>query len=333
MSSGEGSTPGKRDIVPSSSFYHLKRGSVLQVSMRAKYHKCLRCSQEQRNIVEPTAKEKKMKSKDARDDSMEITAQLQAIHRNDVTPAQDPMNAIESQPTIGLDGAISTEYSSIEIIASFSTTTLESVAPAEPKPLTPPSPTQPPSSPKSSTAKVRIRTRRIIITCVIFLAGMLVGMLALFLFALTYAKEGQVLPNPLPSPGADIVLQLGPAYLSRIVGKALQDSGLPGAVKNVRVSLVNGDQITITGDDHVVIDLPFTIVVQPLIRSCQVQIHLLRADAGAIPVTSFADTFTGQINQQLQINLNNLTPGFTYCATGVRTAPDGLFVTYAATPS
>ncbi len=184
---------------------------------------------------------------------------------------------------------------------------------------------------------LRSRVGRIILPIVTLLLGVGIGVAAILLYALLIATEGRVLITPLPPPGADIVAQVGPTYITHLVDKDIRASGVPGDIENVRVKLVRGDQMTITGDDQlgalgIGVTRHFTIVVQPFVRSCQLQMHVLHADMGGIPVTGFVATFEDQVNQQLQVKPTGLPKGFVYCTTSVRTEPQGMFVTYSATP-
>jgi hypothetical protein len=135
----------------------------------------------------------------------------------------------------------------------------------------------------------------------------------------------------------DIIVETDRAFLSHLVSMNLSNAGLPGIIRNVNVELVNGDQMAINGDDTfslfgIGITRPFTVIVQPYVRSCALLIHVVQADLSGIPVTGFVSSFESQINQQLAQKPTGLPEGFQYCATGVRTTPDGMFVTYAATP-
>jgi len=214
-----------------------------------------------------------------------------------------------------------------------------------------PPPTSPISRPVAPSRKPRFaRTRwwlgsragRVIVPGVALVIGAGIGVVALLLYALTLSTEGRVLVTPLPPPGGDIIVQIGPAYITRLLIKDLQSSDLPGKIENVRVQLANSDrinsaQMTITGDEQIGVfgigaTRPFTIVVQPFIRDCQLQVHVLHAAFSGVTVTGFATTFEGQINQQLEVKPDGLPAGFQYCATNVRTKPQGLFLTYSAVP-
>jgi hypothetical protein len=71
--------------------------------------------------------------------------------------------------------------------------------------------------------------------------------------------------------------------------------------------------------------------VQPYVQDCMLQMRVLSADLGGIPVTSFAQSFQGGIDQQLAVKPAGLPGGFAYCTVGVRTEPGGMFITYQAT--
>lgn len=211
--------------------------------------------------------------------------------------------------------------------------------PLQPQPVPPPvrEPTPPRRRPARSRSWLGSRTGRIVLPSVALLLGILIGSGGLLLYALSIAGEGKVLVTPLPPSGADIVVQVGPAYITHLVDRNIRSSDLPGDVSNVRVQLARGDQMTITGDDQlgvlgVAVTRHFTVVVQPAVGGCQLQMHILRADMGGIPVTGFVATFEGKINQDLKVNPDGLPKGFTYCTVAVRTDPKGMFVTYSAKP-
>jgi len=182
----------------------------------------------------------------------------------------------------------------------------------------------------------------VIVPGVALVLGVGIGVVGLLLYALSLSTEGRVLVTPLPPPGGDIIVQVGTTYITRLLIKDLQSSDLPGSVENVRVMLADSDrihsaQMTIIGDEQIGVfgigaTRPFTIVVQPFIRDCQLQVNVLHADFSGVTVTGFAATFEGQINQQLEVKPGGLPAGFQYCTTNVRTKPQALFLTYSATP-
>ena len=207
----------------------------------------------------------------------------------------------------------------------------------QPPPVPLPSPPQP-AAHKPRFARVREwlrgRTGRVVIPIITLLIGVVLGIAAIFLYGLS--GEGQIVIVPVPAKG-DIIVEVDKAFLTQLVTKNLRDSGLPGQIENVRVDLARGDQMTVNGDDRfsvlgIGVSKHFMLVIQPYIRSCILQIHVVHADFSGIPVTGFAQIFESHINQQLQKKPQGLPSGFQYCTTGVRTEPAGMFVTYSATP-
>ena len=182
---------------------------------------------------------------------------------------------------------------------------------------------------------MRSRTGRIIIPLVTLLLGIIVGIGSLFLYGLS--GEGKVLP--VPGPGkTDISVVADRAYITSIVNMNLRESGLPGTVENVQVDLASGDQLTINADDAFSIlgigfTKHFTVIVQPYIGNCSLQVHVIHADLSSIPVTGFVSAFESSINAQLQQKPTALPLGFQYCATSVSTQPAGLLLTYSAIPA
>lgn len=178
------------------------------------------------------------------------------------------------------------------------------------------------------------RVRHIIIPLITLLLGVVIGIAALFIYGLS--GDGQVLP--VPGPGkSDISVVADKAFLTSLITKKLRESGLPGTVENVQVDLANGDQLTINGDDSfsmvgIGLTKHFTIVVQPYINNCSLQIHVVHADLSTIPVTGFAALFESDVNQQFQKKPTSLPQGFQYCATSVSTQAAGMFLTYSAIP-
>lgn len=181
------------------------------------------------------------------------------------------------------------------------------------------------------------RMRRVLLACIFFLFGLLCGIVGIFVLLLGVSSDNAAVVNPSPPATNGIVVQVGSAYITKLVSNALKTSSLPGSIQNVQVTLANGDQATITGSDQISVlgigmTRHFTVVIQPYVSSCQLHVHVLHADLGGIPVTGFAAAFEGQINSQIQVNLSKLPRGFTYCTTSVRTDLQGVYVTYSATP-
>lgn len=210
-------------------------------------------------------------------------------------------------------------------------------SPGQPQPQPPYIPWSPQPSPIP-----RSQIGHVVIPIITLLLGIALGVLGLLLYASSISTEGPVIVTPLPPPGGDIISHISPAYMARVVQNDLPSSGLPGNVENVRVQLADSDlkhsvQLTITGDDQVGV-LGFemtrhiTVVEQLFVQNCQIQVNVLHADLGGIPVTGFITAFEGQIDQQLQLKTNDLPAGFTYCVTALSSKPDGVFVTMSATP-
>jgi hypothetical protein len=169
-----------------------------------------------------------------------------------------------------------------------------------------------------------------------FLLGLLLGGGAVFFYALSIATEGQAVSSSTSSGSGAIMMQVSSTFIAQLIEESIRSSGMPGTVSNVQVVLVHKGPMTVTGDDElsllgVGVSKHFRLTLQPLVRSCQLQVHVLHADMGGIPVTGFVALFEDQINEQLQVKPTDLPQGFGYCATDVRTESHQLFVTYSAT--
>lgn len=191
--------------------------------------------------------------------------------------------------------------------------------------------------PKARPPRFRwLPTRRAILPIATFLVGMLTTLIIMLVVTSIIGGDRSPVSTP-PASGKDIVIQVGPAYITHLVARNLQTAGLPGTVKNVQVTLAAGDQATVQGDDQfstfgLTFTRHFTIIVEPYTSNCQLQVRIIHADLSGIPVTNFATSFESQINQQLHVNTSGFPSGFTYCDVGVRTTPSALFITYSATP-
>ena len=207
----------------------------------------------------------------------------------------------------------------------------------QPPPVPLPSSPQPaPHKPRFARVRgwLRGRTGRIVVPIITLLIGVVLGIAAILLYGLL--GEGQIVSVPAPAKG-DIIVEADKAFLTLLITKNLRDSGLPGQIENVSVDLASSDQMTVNGDDSfgvlgVGVSKHFMFVIQPYVRSCVLQIHIVQADFSGIPATGFARILESNINQQLQKQPQGLPSGFQYCATGVRTEPAGMFVMYSATP-
>jgi hypothetical protein len=181
---------------------------------------------------------------------------------------------------------------------------------------------------------LRSRTGRVLIPLAALLLGIAIGIIALFLFG--ESGVGPIVVVPASSKGV-ITVEADRSFITQLVTRNLDSSGLPGQIQNVNVNLIQGSQMIVSGEDTftilgVQLNRPFTFNVQFYVSSCFLKIHIVHADFSNIPVTSFAQSFESQINQQLQQKPEGLPSGFQYCTTGVRTEPGGIFVTYAAIP-
>jgi hypothetical protein len=207
----------------------------------------------------------------------------------------------------------------------------------QPPPVPLPSPPKPtPHKPRFPRVRgwLRGRTDRIVIPIIPLLIGVVLGIAAILLYGLS--GEGQIVIVP-ASPKGDIIVETDKTFLTQLVTKNLRDSGLPGQIENVHMDLAHGDQMTVNGDDRfsllgIGVSKHFMFVIQPYVRSCILQIHIVHADFSGIPVTGFAQVFENHINQQLRKKPAGLPSGFQYCTSGVRTETGGMFVTYSATP-
>ena len=182
---------------------------------------------------------------------------------------------------------------------------------------------------------MRSRAGRIVIPLVALLLGIVVGIASLFLYGIS--GEGKVLP--VPGPGkTDISVVADKAFITAMVSMNLRESGLPGTVENVQVDLASGDQLTINADDAFSVlgigfTKHFTVIVQPYINNCSLQVLVTHADLNSIPVTGFVYAFESSINGQLQQKPTDLPQGFQYCVTSVSTQPAGMLLTYSAIPA
>jgi hypothetical protein len=180
----------------------------------------------------------------------------------------------------------------------------------------------------------RNRIRRSLFFSFTLLLGIVIGAIAVLLVESAISGDGQILATAQPPSSSDIIVQAGITYVTHLVDKELRASGML-TPSNVQVMMASGDQITISGDDEIIFGVTrhFSIVVQPLIRACQLQMQVIRASLAGIPVTGLVANFQGRINQELQAKPGGLPAGFEYCKTSVRTDPkDGLFITYSAKP-
>lgn len=186
-------------------------------------------------------------------------------------------------------------------------------------------------------AWLRTRNGRIALPIASLILGILFGISLILLYAGAISVRRSEITTPVPPLTADVVVQVGPTFLTRLVANNLSSAGMPGSIGKVRVSLIKGDQITIDGDDTFSmlgfgVTRHFTLVLQPYVSVCQLHVHVVEADLSGIPITGFVAAFEDQINAQLEVKPSGLPSGFTYCLSSVHTETGGLFMTYSATP-
>jgi hypothetical protein len=192
---------------------------------------------------------------------------------------------------------------------------------------------------KNKTFQRPTRTRRgnPFLSFLLFLFGIVLGILATLLFIVASAHDNAPVTTPVSTQSSSIMVQVSSTYLTQLVSSKLKTAGLVGDISNVHVTMTNNNQIQITGEDTfqllvLSVTRPFTVILQPTIEACQPHVHVISADLSDIPVTAFATTYEGQINQQIQFKSSDLPAGFTYCATNVHTDPNMLYLTYSAIP-
>ncbi len=181
---------------------------------------------------------------------------------------------------------------------------------------------------------LRSRAGRIILPVLALLIGIAVGLSSLIWYGLS--GEGPLVIVP-PAARGNLVIEADKDFVTQLVRADLAEAGLPGKVENIKVTLQRGAQMIVEGDDlysvfGVGVARHFTVTVQPYVRSCILQVRVLSANLGGIPVTTFVQSFQGNVNRQLAKKPTGLPEGFAYCTVGVRTEPGGMFVTYQAVP-
>lgn len=182
---------------------------------------------------------------------------------------------------------------------------------------------------------LRSRAGRIIIPVLALLIGIAAGLSSLIWYGLS--GEGPLVIVPPAATRGNLIIEADKDFVTQLVRSDLAGAGLPGKVENIKVTLQRGAQMVVEGDDvysvfGVSVSRHFTVTVQPYVRSCILQIRVLSANLGGIPVTTFVQSFQGNVNRQLARKPTGLPEGFVYCTVGVRTEPGGMFVTYQAVP-
>jgi hypothetical protein len=130
---------------------------------------------------------------------------------------------------------------------------------------------------------------------------------------------------------------------------------LSGTINNVQIMLADSDskgyvlvtttaacEVTISSDLGNIGPIPMTVklVTQLFVQNGQLMANVqpinivieLNGSSYHFFVESFKSTIEDQIDQQLKIKTRDLPPGFDYRITGVRSKPEGVYVTLSATP-
>lgn len=180
---------------------------------------------------------------------------------------------------------------------------------------------------------LRSRTGRVVIPLLTLLLGVAIGLTSIIWYGLS--GEGPLV-TVVPAQG-NLVVDANKDFVSQLVRDNLANAGIPGHIQNVTVTLKHGALIVIQGEDvypvlFTSITRPFTVDIQPYTQACILQVRITHADFSGIPVTTFAQSFQNEINQQLGEKPTGLPDGFTYCTVGVSTEPGGMYITYQATP-
>jgi hypothetical protein len=179
--------------------------------------------------------------------------------------------------------------------------------------------------------------QRIFLRIVLFIAGVVVGIVGLSSAVLLFNADRPPVAVPASPHNPALVAQASATYVNQVVQQNSGSFGVPGTLKNLQVSFVHDGPVTVTGEDEVsVLGLSltrrFSLNVQLYTDSCKPMVHVLSANFSGIPITGFVATFEQNINQQLQHTISGLPPGFTYCVTGIHTETQGASVTFSAQP-
>lgn len=173
---------------------------------------------------------------------------------------------------------------------------------------------------------------------IVFVAGVIVGVVLLLLFLLVFSSDRVATHTPGTSSSGSITVEISRAYLASLITKQLKSSGLPGNVSNIQVALAQNNLVTVSGDDQVGIlglgvTKHFTLTLQLSVVVCQLHVTVIHADLDGIPVTGFVALFENELNQQLQSYQSGFPTGFTYCMSKVQTTTDTIMLVYSATPT
>jgi len=170
------------------------------------------------------------------------------------------------------------------------------------------------------------------------LLGIVIGCLGLLLVISMFMGDKEIIRVPASNGNDAIIIQVSASYLAQTIQKSMQSSGLPGDIKNVKVSFNRNNQVIVAGDNQVSIlglniTKHFTVVLQPFVQDCQIHVRVLHADLDGIPTTALVALLETQVDQQLQAMMLAMPKGFTYCASNVRADRQRLEIVYSATPT
>ncbi len=135
---------------------------------------------------------------------------------------------------------------------------------------------------------LRSRKGRVLIPLITLVVGIVFGIGAVFLFG--DSGVGPIIVVPASSKG-DIIVEADKSFITQLVRKNLNSSGMPGQIQNVNVNLTQGSQMMVSGEDEftilgIQVIRPFTFTVQIYASSCVLKIHIVNADFSNIPVTT-----------------------------------------------
>lgn len=180
---------------------------------------------------------------------------------------------------------------------------------------------------------------RVLLVIIAFLAGIIVTFVGLFGYILFFANgKTQPAVSQTSSATGAIYVQTKTAYMTQVVRKNLNGAGLPGQISDAQVSFTHNGPMVITANIQLSIlgistTRQLSVALQPSVSNCELHMSVAQADLQGFPITAFVQSFEGQINNQMQMKVAGLPPGFTYCVTNVQTDPAGLSLTYSATPT
>ncbi|HEY6406023.1 MAG TPA: hypothetical protein VIY29_01005 [Ktedonobacteraceae bacterium] len=195
-----------------------------------------------------------------------------------------------------------------------------------------------PAAPAPLPARKKRHPFRIALSTVTFLIGLAVGMAAVFLLILILPATKPPITAPPPQTG-NISVQADAALIGPIAQQSLQEAGIPGQISNLKIQFDLGDQMTITGSYQnsilgVSLNQNFSIVLQPYTEACSLKMHILSANYGNIPVTSFASIFENTFNNALQqvIPSTILHGSYALCISGVHTQTGHIIISITLAP-